>query len=97
MDNNYSFKTTLVERERYVKELWKVYHQICDSVNDSGWFKYFKDYFKPKMIPIQRVVKAPKIKSFRYNPPLQAYYIKTDRSFKKVEKAYLLTLPTTLY
>lgn len=92
----YSFDMTLIERERYVKTLWECYNHICDSVKDEGWFKYLKDYLKPKMIPIQRVVRAPKFKSYKYTPRQYIRYCVTDPT-SKIVSAYLLTPPKTLY
>lgn len=93
----YSFETTLVERERYVKELWKTYETIISSIHAPGWIHYLKEYFKPTMIPIQRVVRAPRFKSYSYHPPQKIYYVKMDKTGGKVDKMYLLTPPKTLY
>lgn len=96
-DVGFSFETTLVERERYVKELWKTYEMIISTVHAPGWTNYLKEIYKPTMIPIQRVVRAPRFKSYRYQPPQKIYYVKTDKTGEKVDKSYLLTPPKTLY
>lgn len=96
--NEYSFNTTLVERERYVKELWTTYRQIIDSIKHTSWARFLEESFKPTMVPIQRVVRAPIFKTYRYTPPNnKIHYFVTDKNFEKVEKSYLLTLPKTLY
>lgn len=87
----------LFERERYVKKLWEIYNQIISSLKHLSWFEYVKEYYKPKMVPIQRVVEAPKIKAYNYIPEPQIRYFVTDPASNKIINAYLLTPPKTLY
>lgn len=97
-DNEYSFDTTLYEREKYVKEVWEVYNSIISSVSHTGWGHLLTESFKPKMVPIQKVVRAPKFTSYIYTPPSnKVHYFVTDKSGNKIESHYLLRLPKTLY
>lgn len=56
-----------------------------------------KDHRKPKVVPIQRVIRAPKFKSYVYIPRAQITYIVTDPENNEVKKVYLLTPQKTLY
>ena len=78
-DKYYSFDTILVERERYVKELWEAYSKIIGSVSHP-WRYLMGKYSRPKMVPIRRVVRAPRYKSYKYTPRLSIRYVVTDPS-----------------
>lgn len=87
----------LVERERLAKELWRQYDEIRNSLKSPSWVNFMNDYWKPKMVPIQRVIRAPKFKSYVYTPRAQITYIVADPENNEVKKVYLLTPPKTLY
>lgn len=87
----------LEKREKLATQLWQTYNSILNSLKSKEWKSLLEEYFKPDMIPIQRVIRAPKIKCSKYNSPNQIHYVVLDLSGSKVEKEYILTTETTLY